>query len=80
MSTFRYPSYHSPFRLTRLHAAFAAYVALFGSSLVWAGGEQVLEKVEISGSKTNLIGVADSANEGTVTQTQLEARTVYRPG
>ena len=80
MSTFRYPSYHSPFRLTRLHAAFAAYVALFGSSLVWAGGEQVLEKVEISGSKTNLIGVADSANEGTVTQKQLEARTVYRPG
>jgi hypothetical protein len=80
MSTFRSPSYHPPFRHTRLHAAFAACVAVLGSPLVWAGGEQVLERVEISGNKTNLIGVADSANEGTVTQKQLEARTVYRPG
>ncbi|MEO6746359.1 MAG: TonB-dependent receptor [Caldimonas sp.] len=47
---------------------------------VQAGGEQVLEKVEITGTTANLIGVADSANVGTVTKKQLEARTVYRPG
>ena len=46
----------------------------------WAGGEQALEKVTVNGTSTNLVGVADSANVGTVTQKQLEARTVYRPG
>ena len=47
----------------------------------WAGGEQVLQKVVITGqATTNLVGVADSANVGTITQAQLEARTVYRPG
>ncbi len=59
--------------------ACAALATVCGSS-VWAGGEQVLEKVVVTGSSTNLIGVADSANVGTVTKQQLEARTVYRPG
>ena len=59
--------------------ACAALATVCGSS-VWAGGEQVLEKVVVIGSSTNLIGVADSANVGTVTKQQLEARTVYRPG
>lgn len=45
-----------------------------------AGGEQELEKVIVVGSQTQLVGVADSASVGTVTQAQLEARTVYRPG
>jgi hypothetical protein len=45
-----------------------------------AGGEQTLERVIINGTSTGLVGVADSANAGTVTQKQLEARTVYRPG
>ena len=57
-----------------------AVIAALGSPSVWAGGEQVLEKVTVTGTATNLIGVADSANVGTVTQKQLEARTVYRPG
>ena len=57
-----------------------AAIAALGSPSVWAGGEQVLEKVTVTGTATNLIGVADSANVGTVTQKQLEARTVYRPG
>ena len=65
---------------TRSAAAAAAFVASFASPLAWAGGEQLLEKVEVTGSSTNLVGVADSANVGTVTQKQLEARTVYRPG
>lgn len=60
-------------------AIFLAIAALCQSA-AQAGGEQVLEKVVITGTSTNLVGVADSANEGTVTQKQLEARTVYRPG
>lgn len=55
-------------------------VASLCSSRAWAGGEQVLEKVFITGTSTGLVGVADSANVGTVSQKQLEARTVYRPG
>ena len=49
------------------------------SPLAWAGGEQVVEKVVIIGAQSAL-GVADAASVGTVTQKQLEARTVYRPG
>jgi TonB dependent receptor/TonB-dependent Receptor Plug Domain len=45
-----------------------------------AGGEQTLERVIVNGNSSGLVGVADSANSGTVTQKQLEARTVYRPG
>ncbi len=55
-------------------------IAALCSSTAWAGGEQVLEKVVVTGTATNLVGVADSANVGTVTKQQLEARTVYRPG
>ena len=55
--------------------------ATLGCVHAWAGGDQVLEKVVITGQATsNLAGVADSANVGTVSQKQLEARTVYRPG
>jgi outer membrane cobalamin receptor len=49
------------------------------SQLAWAGGEQVVEKVVVSGAQTSL-GIADAASVGTITQKQLEARTVYRPG
>ena len=45
-----------------------------------AGGEQVLEKVTVTGTATGLVGVADSASVGTVTEKQLDARTAYRPG
>lgn len=59
----------------------ALWIALAAplSPLAWAGGEQVVEKVVITGAQTTL-GVADAASVGTVTQKQLEARTVYRPG
>lgn len=63
----------------RLHAlALASSAAL--ASTAHAGGEQELQKVVITGQSTGQVGVADSANVGTVTQKQLEARTVYRPG
>ena len=65
-----------PSSLTVIGAAVAC--ALAGS--VWASGEQVLERVTITGSAPSSVGVADSASVGTVTQKQIEARTVYRPG
>lgn len=76
----RLTSQRTVFSPTRCAAAAAAFAISLASPAAWAGGTQVLEKVEITGKKTNLIGVADSANEGTVTKEQLEARTVYRPG
>ena len=57
-----------------------AAIATLCASNAWAGGEQVLEKVVVTGNATDLVGVADSANVGTVTKKQLDARTVYRPG
>ncbi len=54
-------------------------IASLCSTAVWAGGEQTLEKVVVSGTVTAL-GGSDAASVGTVTQKQLEARTVYRPG
>lgn len=41
---------------------------------------QKADPVEVQGSRNSQLGVADSANAGVVTQKQLEARTVYRPG
>ena len=51
-----------------------------GMASAWAGGEQELAKIVITGSATTQVGVADSANVGTVTKQQLDARTAYRPG
>ena len=39
-----------------------------------------LAPVTVQGSRNSVIGEAATANEGVVTQKQLEARTVYRPG
>jgi outer membrane cobalamin receptor len=61
--------------------AAAAACAAIAPSAARAGGEQVLERVVVTGQATpSLVGVADSANVGTVSQKQLEARTVYRTG
>ncbi|MYM66739.1 TonB-dependent receptor [Pseudoduganella sp. FT55W] len=42
--------------------------------------DQILQRVMVDGSRTNQLGVADAASSGTVTQEELAARTVYRPG
>ncbi len=68
-----------PCRWTPVSRPCAAAIVLLAGTAAHAGGEQVLEKVEITGNSTNLVGVADSANVGTVTKKQLDARTVYRP-
>ena len=58
----------------------AACACLSFATLTHAGGEQQLQKVVVTGTSASLVGEADSANVGTVTQKQLEARTAYRPG
>ena len=58
----------------------AACACLSFATLTHAGGEQQLQKVVVTGTSATLVGEADSANVGTVTQKQLEARTAYRPG
>ena len=58
-----------------LAAAFTSF-----APVAQAGGEQQLQKVVVSGTASGLIGEADSANVGTISQKQLEARTAYRPG
>ncbi len=63
--------------LRRKH--FVVSLLAFFSGAVWAGGEQVVEKVVVIGVQSSM-GVADAASVGTITQKQLEARTVYRPG
>jgi hypothetical protein len=45
-----------------------------------AAQDKTLESVTVESSRTSQLGVAESANAGLVTQQQLEARTVYRPG
>ncbi|MGS0754430.1 TonB-dependent receptor plug domain-containing protein [Roseateles sp. GG27B] len=57
----------------------AAFTTAF-APFAHAGGEQQLQKVVVNGTATGLIGEADSANVGTISQKQLEARTAYRPG
>jgi hypothetical protein len=42
--------------------------------------DQILQRVLVDGSRTNQLGVADAASAGTITQDELAARTVYRPG
>ncbi len=41
---------------------------------------QKVELIEVQTSRNSQLGLADSANAGVITQKQLEARTVYRPG
>ncbi|MFZ5595254.1 MAG: TonB-dependent receptor [Pseudomonadota bacterium] len=43
-----------------------------------AAGVPTLDVVEVRASAENLVGTADSANQGTVLKKQLDARTVYR--
>ena len=45
-----------------------------------AAQEKTMQGVTVETSRNSKLGIADSANTGVVTQQQLEARTVYRPG
>ena len=65
---------------SRKFAVGIAAAAAWLTGPAFAGGEQVLEEVVVNGTAAQQVGVVDSASVGTVTQKQLQARTVYRPG
>ncbi|MBC7452981.1 MAG: TonB-dependent receptor [Massilia sp.] len=57
-----------------------ALACLFGSSVMAADADTAMPFVVVEGARPTQLGVADAASNGVVTQKQLEARTVYRPG
>ncbi|MDH5302216.1 MAG: TonB-dependent receptor [Gammaproteobacteria bacterium] len=57
-----------------------AIVAVINGGAAQAAGIPTLEAVNVESSFEDLVGTANSANEGTVTKEQLDARTTYRPG
>ena len=77
MSTFSRPRHlisKSP-----VAALVTSFLALQGSA--WAQSlDPSLAPVVVQSSRNSVLGEASTANEGVVTQQQLDARTVYRPG
>ncbi|MCU6497421.1 TonB-dependent receptor [Rugamonas sp. A1-17] len=55
------------------------YLLLFALGSAQAD-DQILQRVLVDGSRANQLGVADAASAGSVSQQELAARTVYRPG
>ena len=83
------------FKPTQVAAVIAGWCLLLGTawaqstnltsatnatSVISATPGATLPTVLIQGSRNSVLGDAGTANEGVVTQQQLEARTVYRPG
>ena len=69
-----------PLRLKTVASVFLG-ASLINSPLAYAADEEkTLSTVTVETSRTSQLGIAESANAGFVTQQQLEARTVYRPG
>lgn len=66
--------------INTLHVASACLMAAgsFMVSAVHSAGVPTLDVVEVEASSEDLIGAADSANQGTVIKEQLETRPVYR--
>ena len=56
-----------------------SYLALCGTVSA-QGNEPTLAPVLVQSSRNSVLGEAETANSGVVTQQQLDARTVYRPG
>ena len=56
-----------------------ALAALLCHANCWAD-DPIIQRVLVEGARASQLGLADSANAGTVSQKQLEMRTVYRPG
>lgn len=70
-----------PHFVTRKQLAAALLgTSAFGFTTACAAQDMALPEVRVEASRTSRLGVAESANAGIVTQQQLEARTVYRPG
>ena len=57
-----------------------ALACLFSTPVLAQDPAAPVATVVVEGSRPTGLGVADTASSGVVTQKQLEARTVYRPG
>ena len=67
------------FHKSRVASLAASCFAL--QAVAWAQSpEPTLAPVQVQSSRNSVLGEAGTANEGVVTQQQLDARTVYRPG
>jgi len=73
---FRKQTFRRPFALAGMFAA----VTLCAGNIALAEGVQKLDEVEVVGSGRGVASGADSANQGTVTQKQIDAQPNYRPG
>jgi hypothetical protein len=56
-----------------------ALAALFAHTCAFAD-DPVIQRVLVEGARASQLGIADSANAGSVSQKELEMRTIYRPG
>jgi hypothetical protein len=63
----------------RLRVLPCALAALFAHTAVHAD-DLVIQRVLVEGARASQLGIADSANAGSVSQKELEMRTIYRPG
>jgi hypothetical protein len=63
----------------RLRVLPCALAALFAHAAVHAD-DLVIQRVLVEGARASQLGIADSANAGSVSQKELEMRTIYRPG
>ena len=78
----------SPYKIIKLSELFilgfatSIWILAVGGSVsdLHAGGVQTLDTVEVTDSAENLVGSADSSNEGTVTPRQIEERPFSRTG
>jgi hypothetical protein len=63
----------------RLRVLPCVLAALFSHASVHAD-DFVIQRVLVEGSRASQLGLLDSANAGSVSQKELEMRTIYRPG
>jgi outer membrane receptor protein involved in Fe transport len=63
----------------RLRVLPCALAALFSHVCAHAD-DFVIQRVLVEGARASQLGIADSANAGSVGQKELEMRTIYRPG
>ena len=71
------------FKFNSVFAAVVGFCTLCGQA--WGqssttSNPPTLGTVTVESSRNSVLGEAGTANEGVVTQKQLDARTVYRPG
>ena len=67
------------FKVKRMAAVIAGCFAFQGLAAA-QNSDASLGTVNVQSSRNSVLGEAGTANEGVVTQQQLDARTVYRPG